>query len=435
MSGDDVLEILKSTINKKEYQYIDKIRYDRQKSSESKFIFLSKNSFILNWAKRNYKEKIKEIIKKYDNIEPQILFLSESNNNEQIEEKKYIIKNTSAFTNMDYRFDNFIVGECNIFAFECAKKTVEKQGIYNPLLIYGNTGLGKSHLLHSICNAAYIKSPGAAVIFVTAETMFNEYRTKVNNRSMDQFRERFRKCDYLLIDDVQFLSKTDKFQEEFFNTFNDIVANGGQIVLISDRAPKKIEKLETRLKSRFMGGMMAKIESPELNTKISVIKQKCMMNDIKMNDEVINLLAIKYYDNIREIEGMISTIYGYANIMKLPVTPELVKNVLKEDEEQKGEINFNDILHLISIEYNLKPSEIKSKARGNKKIAKARKIVAYIARNEKHASFPDIAEELNLKGHSAVSKQIKTISDEIQKDSNLKMEIQNLISKLKQKNT
>lgn len=432
MNGQDVLESLKEQVSLLECKnYLEKITYDSNKSSESKFIFLVKNAFILNWVKRKYESKMLEIAQNAS-ITPKIIFTLESKIDAQDNnEKKYYIKSNPAMTNTEQNFENFIVGECNAFAFESAKSVVDSKARYNPLLIHGSTGLGKTHLLHAICNAVYKKNPNAIIIYIEAETMFNEYKHRITNKSMDQFRERFRKCDYLLIDDVQFLSVSDRFQIEFFNTFNSIVQDGGQIVMTSDKPPKKIEKLETRLKSRFMGGMMAKIESPELDTRINIIKQKCKLRDINLTPEIIEYIAVKMQENIRDLEGTITTIYGNMMLLKIPITLESIKAILEDRSTNSQEINLNDIINLIAIEYNIKPSEIKSKTRGKKNIAKARKIVAYLAKNITHTSFPDIAIELNLKGHSAVSKQIKTISDEMQKDSKLKMEIENLANKLK----
>lgn len=346
--------------------------------------------------------------------------------------RKYITTNNQTFINKNSSFNSFIVGECNKFAFETAKEIAKNQGKWNPLLIYGNTGLGKTHLLYAICNAAYERTPNAKIVYITAESMFNEYRHRIQNNTMQHFRERFRSCDYLLIDDVQFLSNTDKFQEEFFNTFNVIVQEGGQIVMTSDKAPKLIDKLEKRLKSRFAGGMMTKIESPELDMKINIIKQKCALNNITLEPNIINFIATQLHDNIREIEGTIIDIYANMSIMNIPITLEIVKNILKDREIEEKATNFDDVVNLIAREYNIKPSEIKTKTRGKKIIARSRKIVAYIAREAINTTFPHIATELNLKDHSAVSKQIKSIKQEMEKDNALKIEVQNLLSKLKQ---
>lgn len=432
-----LLEQLQYEIPQKEYQqYISQISFDSINSTPNHLIFTTPNIFIANWAKNKYTDLILKILKVKAEEKIKIDFIANNKQNkintENNKSKKYIISNNQTFRNEYASFKNFIVGECNRFAFETAKEISKNQAKWNPLLIYGNTGLGKTHLLNAICNAVYERLPNANIIYITAENMFNEYRLRVQNNTMQHFRERFRTCDYLLIDDVQFLSNTEKFQEEFFNTFNIIVQNGGQIVMTSDKAPKFIDKLEKRLKSRFAGGMMTKIESPELEMKINIIKQKCALNNITLDQTIINFIATQLHDNIREIEGTIIDIYGNMSIMNIPITLDIVQNILKDREIEAKTTNFDDVVNLIAKEYNIKPSEIKNKTRGKKIIAKARKIVTYIAREAINTTFPYIATELNLKDHSAVSKQIKSIKQEMEKDNALKIEVQNLLSKLKQ---
>ena len=437
MDNTNLLQRLQHEIPENEYQqYISKISFDSMNSTPSHLIFIAPNIFIANWAKNKYTKLMLKILEVKTIDEIKIEFIARNQHNKTPAENnttgKYITTNNKTFINKNSSFNSFIVGECNKFAFETAKEIAKNQGKWNPLLIYGNTGLGKTHLLYAICNAVYERTPNAKIVYITAESMFNEYRHRIQNNTMQHFRERFRSCDYLLIDDVQFLSNTDKFQEEFFNTFNVIVQEGGQIVMTSDKAPKLIDKLEKRLKSRFAGGMMTKIESPELDMKINIIKQKCALNNITLEPNIINFIATQLHDNIREIEGTIIDIYANMSIMNIPITLEIVKNILKDREIEEKATNFDDVVNLIAREYNIKPSEIKTKTRGKKIIARSRKIVAYIAREAINTTFPHIATELNLKDHSAVSKQIKSIKQEMEKDNALKIEVQNLLSKLKQ---
>lgn len=437
MDNTNLLQRLQHEIPENEYQqYISKISFDSMNSTPSHLIFIAPNIFIANWAKNKYTKLMLKILEVKTINEIKIEFIARNQHNKTPTEnnttRKYITTNNQTFINKNSSFNSFIVGECNKFAFETAKEIAKNQGKWNPLLIYGNTGLGKTHLLYAICNAVYERTPNAKIVYITAESMFNEYRHRIQNNTMQHFRERFRSCDYLLIDDVQFLSNTDKFQEEFFNTFNVIVQEGGQIVMTSDKAPKLIDKLEKRLKSRFTGGMMTKIESPELDMKINIIKQKCALNNITLDSNIINFIATQLHDNIREIEGTIIDIYANMSIMNIPITLDIVKNILKDRETEEKATSFDDVVNLIAREYNIKPSEIKTKTRGKKIIARARKIVAYIAREAINTTFPHIATELNLKDHSAVSKQIKSIKQEMEKDNALKIEVQNLLSKLKQ---
>ena len=436
MNGYELLENLKAQLSNREYQqYANKIQYDEQNSHENLLIFITDNIFIANWAKRNYKDKMIGMVEQATSFKPEIIFTPRVGQKvPQRPQKKYIFKTVQQNINYDLTFETFIVGGCNEFAYKMTMEAAKRQQPkWNPLLIYGNTGLGKTHLLNAVCHRVYKRNPNALIIYITAEIMFNEYRHRIQNKTMDQFRERFRKCDYLLIDDVQFLSHTDKFQEEFFNTFNDINQAGGQIILTSDKPPKLIDKLEKRLKSRFEGGLSAKIESPELETKINIIQQKCALNNIRLDSEIINLLATQLHDNIREIEGIILKIHGQMSLLNLPITKEVVINELKDRGTEERGLEFNDIVNLVARELNLKPSEIKTKTRARNNIARARRMVAYIAKEEGGLNFPTIASELNLRDHSAVSKQIKTISLEIQKDSQLKNKLDELINAIRKR--
>lgn len=436
MNGYELLENLKTQLSNREYQqYANKIQYDEQNSHENLLIFITDNIFIANWAKRKYKDKMIGMVEQATSFKPEIIFTPRVGQKvPQRPQKKYIFKTVQQNINYDLTFETFIVGGCNEFAYKMTMEAAKRQQPkWNPLLIYGNTGLGKTHLLNAVCHSVYKRNPNALIIYITAEIMFNEYRHRIQNKTMDQFRERFRKCDYLLIDDVQFLSHTDKFQEEFFNTFNDINQAGGQIILTSDKPPKLIDKLEKRLKSRFEGGLSAKIESPELETKINIIQQKCALNNIRLDSEIINLLATQLHDNIREIEGIILKIHGQMSLLNLPITKEVVINELKDRGTEERGLEFNDIVNLVARELNLKPSEIKTKTRARNNIARARRMVAYIAKEEGGLNFPTIASELNLRDHSAVSKQIKTISLEIQKDSQLKNKLDELIDAIRKR--
>ncbi|RDU71962.1 chromosomal replication initiator protein DnaA [Helicobacter aurati] len=438
MNGYDILENLKTQVSKNEYtQYVGKIQYDEENSRENLFIFLVDNIFIANWAKRKYQDKMINFVQNMTNSKPEIIFnLKSGKQSLHIPQKTFIFDNNNKskyIINQEYTFEKFIVGKCNEFAYKMTKEAAMRQRPnWNPLLIYGNTGLGKTHLLIAVCHQVYKQNPKARIIYITAEIMFNEYRHRVQNKTMDQFRERFRTCDYLLIDDIQFLANTEKFQEEFFNTFNEIDNLGGQIILTSDKPPKKIERLQKRLKSRFEHGMSAKVESPELETKLHIIQQKCKLMNIQLDSEIVNLLATQVHDNIREIEGIILKLYGQMSLLNIPITPEIVINELKDRGMEKKGIEFEDIVNSIARELNLKPTEIKTKTRGKNNISKARKMVAYIARQETNTTLPAIASELNLKDHSAVSKQIKKFTQEIQQNPQIATEINNIIAKLKQ---
>lgn len=249
---------------------------------------------------------------------------------------------------------------------------------------------------------------------------------------MDGFRDKYRKCDYLLIDDVQFLGGKDGVQEELLNTFNALFNAQKQIVMTSDKPPKDIKGLADRLRSRFEGGMMTEITNPELETKISIIESKCELNRINLDKETINYIASNIHGNIRQIEGILSAINLNLNLSPESNTLKVVENVLKSYQNERLEsITLNNIIKAVSKELNIKPSEIVSKER-SRKVAFARRAVIYLARNLTINSMPMIAKELGMKDHSSVSKALKAIEAEIAQNSSTKSIIENIKSKIQQ---
>ena len=233
-----------------------------------------------------------------------------------------------------------------------------------------------------------------------------------------------------IIDDVQFLSNKIETQKEFFHTFNELHGKGKQIVLTSDKPPKKIAGLEDRLKSRFEWGLIADISLPELETKIAIIEKKCELDGIKLNKEIVNYIASNMGDNIREIESAIININALSSLMRQEITFEFAKNVLKEQiKEKKENISLEDIIEVISKELNIKPSEIKSKRR-SKNIVEARRIVIYLARTLTPNSMPSLASFFGMKDHTAVSHNMKKINEIIESDENFKVRVNELKNKI-----
>ena len=249
---------------------------------------------------------------------------------------------------------------------------------------------------------------------------------------MDRFREKYRACDYLLIDDIQFLSGKNQIQEEFFHTFNELKKNNKQIVLTSDRPPKNMDGLEERLKTRFTSGLLADIQPPELETKINIINAKCELDGIHLTPQVIDFIAANINDNIREIEGVLVKLNFSINVTNVQeVTIDFVRDILKEYiKETKENIDMDEIIEIVSKYYNIKPSDIRSKSR-SKNIVTARKIVIYLARTLTPNSMPSLANYFGMKDHSTVSKAMKSIQEEINKNPNFKTIIEELKNKIK----
>ena len=247
---------------------------------------------------------------------------------------------------------------------------------------------------------------------------------------MEKFREKYRNCDVLLIDDVQFLGKTDKIQEEFFHTFNELYAKKSQIVMTSDKPPKSLKGFENRLQSRFENSVMADITPPELDTKIAIIEKKCEFNNISLNKDIINYIATNLGDNIREIEGAISNINAYATLMRQEITLEFAKNIIKDQIKEKREnITLENIVTAVSKELNIKPSEIKSKSRVAS-VVEARRIIIYLSKTLTQNSMPQIASYFGMKDHSAVSHNMKKINELIESDEIFSLKVAELKNKI-----
>ena len=435
MLSDNVLELLKSEISELEYKrYIKQLKYHEKSSRSDNAVFVTPNILIANWIKTKYSEKIAHLFEVKTGKKPTISIILKNQlsktrkktNQIDIELSK-TTKNT--ILNPSYTFDSFVVGSSNQYAYTIAKSIADKPGVmYNPVFIYGPTGLGKTHLIHAIGN--YSQANDKIVIYATIEQFMNDFTYNLRNQSMERFREKYRSCDILLIDDTQFLSNKVQTQEEFFHTFNELHSAGKQIVLTSDKPPKSINGLEDRLQSRFEWGLIADIGLPELETKIAIIKKKCELDGIDLNDKIVNYIAANMGDNIREIESAIINLNAYALLMRQEITFEFAKSVMKEQIKEKREnITLEQIIVIISKELNIKPSEIKSKRR-SKNIVEARRIGIYLARTLTQNSMPALASFFGMKDHTAVSHNMKKINELLETNETFKLKVEELKNRI-----
>nr|MCR4941592.1 chromosomal replication initiator protein DnaA [Campylobacter sp.] len=411
MLVNEILEMLRDKISPKEYDlYIKQLKFNEKSSSDNNVVFNAPNEFIAKFIKTKYSDKISYLYEVKTGKKPQITISTPLRRNTQkssrVDVKK--IKNTDLI--QDHTFENFVIGETNQFAYFISKEVAQKPGVsYNPLFIYGESGLGKTHLLHSIGN--YCLNMGKSVICITSEVFMNDFIYNLKNTMMEKFREKYRSCDILLLDDVQFLGKTSEIQNEFFNTFNEIYGKKGQIVMTSDKPPKTLKGFETRLITRFESGSIADITPPDLATKIAIIQKKCEINNISLSPDIINYISTNLGDNIREIQGVINNIKAYKTMLNEEITLELAKNITKDLLKEKMEnISLERIIQIVCKEENIKPSDIKSKTRV-KNVVKARQIAIYLIRNLTSNSMPQIANYFNMGDHSNVSKNIKKINE------------------------
>ena len=434
MTTKEILSFLEKETTSIDYErYLKQLNYKKNSSDENLAVFEVSNKYIINWIKTKYTTQIKNAFESLNGTKPTIeIKLS----GERIKSKKDIITKDqqkspaeSTMLNPSYSFDNFVVGPSNQMAYTATLAVSKKSGIlYNPLFLYGGTGLGKTHLLQALGNTAI--ELGKSVIYVTIEQFMNDFTFSIKNKNMEHFRAKYRKCDVLLIDDIQFLSNKEQTQEEFFHTFNELHNEKKQIIMTSDRLPSQIGGLVDRLKSRFEWGLTADIQAPGLETKIAIIEKKSELNGITLTRDVINYIAANLDNSIRELEGVLIRINASASLLNQEINLELAQSLLKEQiKEQKDNIKLPGIIAIVAAELNIKPSDIRSKKR-TATVANARRVVIYLARELTLNSMPDIAKFLGMKDHSSISHNIKKANALIEKDENFKLIIANLKNKI-----
>ena len=435
MIFDTIKQRLAELLPSKEYhRYVEQLKFIESESGSDLAVFEAANPYVAGWVRTKYGRKIAELMENQTGIKPRVEIRTRSKGPVSgrapetggMKERK---PTKSTILNPSYTFESFVVGSSNQFAFTVAKSVAEQPGkIYNPFFIYGGVGLGKTHLLQAIGNELSVQ--GKVVIYTTIEQFMNDFTYHLRNQTMDRFRTKYRGCDLLLIDDIQFLSGKEGTQEEFFHTFNELHAQGKQIVLTADKSPKQIAGLEDRLKSRFIWGQVADIQPPALETKIAIIKKKCELDQIRLTDEVVNYIATHMDENIREIEGTIIKLNAFSKMMGQAITPDFAKDVLKEQiKEKKESTTIDQIVAVVSKELNVKPAEIRSKSRAQA-IVNARRMVIYLARKLTPNSMPIIAGYFGMKDHTAVSHAMKKIHQLMESDANFKVTIDELANKI-----
>ncbi|MCG3663765.1 chromosomal replication initiator protein DnaA [Aliarcobacter butzleri] len=433
MTTKEFLTIIQKEANQIDYErYLKQLVYKKVSSDNKIAIFEVNNKYIASWIKSKFTNLIQHCFEIYDGSKPTIeikLSNEKKSKKEILKEQTQNESTESTILNPSYTFDSFVVGPSNQMAYNASLAVANKPGIqYNPLFIYGGTGLGKTHLLQAVGNHAIEKRN--TVIYVTIEQFMNDFTFSIKNKNMEHFRNKYRKCDVLLIDDIQFLSGKEQTQEEFFHTFNELHNAKKQIVMTSDRLPSQIAGLVDRLKSRFEWGLTADVQIPGLETKIAIIEKKSELNGICLSREIINFIATNLDNSIREIEGVLIRINASASLLNQEITLPMVQGLLKEQiKETKENVKLPDIINIVANQLNIKPSDIKSKKR-TATVANARRIVIYLVRELTHNSMPDIAKFLGMKDHSAISHNIKKANELIEKDENFKLIIENLKNKI-----
>ncbi len=414
--------------------------------SDDHIILEVPNKFIKDWVKENYNqiigETLYEITKINFNIEIQINRNLKNKEvktlKEPLEEAVKSVDNKSkneffeiSNINPNYTFKTFVSGPSNQFAHAAALAVSNNPATtYNPLFIYGGVGLGKTHIIHAIGNEVLKKNNNIKVCYYSSEKFTNELINSLRHAKMDEFRNKFRSIDILLIDDIQFIAGKKSTQEEFFHTFNALYESHKQIVVTSDKFPKEIPDLEERLRSRFEWGLIADIQSPDTETKQAILKMKADQNKIDLPEDVAYFLASSITSNVRELEGYLIRVGAYASLTSTPINLNMAKTILKDIiVENSKEITIEKIQKTVAEHFQIKSIELKSSKR-LKNLVLPRQIAMYICRKLTDLSYPEIGTKFGGKDHSTIIHAIKKIDKKMEEDLHTRMTVEKLMEKM-----
>ena len=340
---------------------------------------------------------------------------------------------TMPTVNFEYTFDNFIVGSSNKFAHAACVAVADRPAQdYNPLFIYGPSGLGKTHLLYAVTNEIKKKNPFANIIYIKGEDFTNQMIESLSKKSMAKFRDKYRTCDVLLVDDIQFIAGKTSTQEEFFHTFNALYEDGKQIILVSDRPPRDIETLEDRIKTRFEWGLIADIQPPDLELRIAIFKTKIHQAGITVSDEIITYLAENLRSHIRQIEGAVKKLVALKYLSGNEITMDIVKGCMSEllgGAEPIG-VTVDKIFAAVEKKYGVSKADLTGKSRV-KEVAQARHVTIHLIRTVTEMSLPAIGKLFN-RDHSTVISSLDAIDKKIASSPAFEAEINNLIKEIKE---
>uniref|UniRef100_UPI0040564A97 chromosomal replication initiator protein DnaA n=1 Tax=Agathobacter sp. TaxID=2021311 RepID=UPI0040564A97 len=403
------------------------------------YVLVPLEQMALNYISKKYylplKVAVAEIIGKEYDIHFLIPEHAKSLNIKKNIKKVSSLSGADSNLNPNYTFETFVVGNSNRFAQSAALAVAESPGeAYNPLYIYGGPGLGKTHLMHSIGHFILDHDPEAKVIYVTSEEFTNEVIESIRNgnaSSMTKFRDKYRKVDVLMIDDIQFIIGKESTQEEFFHTFNALQTQGKQIILTSDKPPKEMETLEERIRSRFEWGLMADIGVPDYETRMAILRKKAESDRFKIKDEILNYIANNIKSNVRELEGALNKLLAYYNLVNTDITMEIaqkeLQNIITPDKPR--EVTPQLIIEVVTEHFNISMDQMISKNRSSD-IAKPRQIAMFLCKTMTDTSLDIIGSFLGGRDHSTIIHGIKKVTEEYEHNENTRALIDTIKKKI-----
>ena len=430
------LQLIKGEVSTASFNaFFKEIKPLKQISNE--LIFLAPNEFIQNILENRYLNLIESCVSQLSLKKYQIKFILDEREIQDTNEehKSNTIKKSYPNLNPKYTFDTFVIGNSNRFAHAACVAVAESPAkAYNPLFLYGGVGLGKTHLMHAIGHHIMCQQEDPKVVYVSSEKFTNELINSIKNDKNEEFRNKYRNVDVLLIDDIQFIAGKEGTQEEFFHTFNALHEANKQIIISSDRPPKEIPTLEDRLRSRFEMGLITDIQPPDFETRIAILRKKAQLENINVPNEVMTYIAKYIKSNIRELEGALTRVVAYSSLTNKNISLELATEALKDiiSSPKSEEITVNIIKEKVSTAFGIKMDDFNSKKR-TRTIAYPRQIAMYLSRELTDLSLPKIGNEFGGRDHTTVIHAHDKISKdlELEKNSELKEKISKIIAELK----
>ena len=428
-------ELLKEETTKISYETWIKI-LEIQSEDNDHIVLLTSTDFQKNIVSSKYLDLLTNTFNYLTNKDCSVSIVSReeletaSNNSDLSDTTKIEAPINYVTTNLNpkYTFSTFVVGNNNRFAHAAALAVAEAPASsYNPLFIYGGVGLGKTHLMHAIGNEILRNNKNSKILYVTSEAFTNELINAIKDNTNDQFRNKYRGIDILLIDDIQFIAGKERIQEEFFHTFNTLYESGKQVILSSDKPPKDIPLLEDRLKSRFEWGIIADISNPDYETRLAILRKKAQIDNIIIDDEILSAIATRIDSNIRELEGTLNKLIATASLTSnRQITMEMAEKAINDIvSQQEKVISATYIQETVGKYFNINPKDLKGSKRSND-ITFPRQIAMYLCRNVANMSLPQIGKDFGKRDHTTVMHACNKIEKEIKTNSNTKLIVESV---------
>ncbi|RMG41156.1 MAG: chromosomal replication initiator protein DnaA [Candidatus Dadabacteria bacterium] len=427
--------------------YIEPLKPAAYDKDNCELTVAAPSKLVCNHVDQNFKDKIREIISdKLGMSDIHVRFSVDPSLSDSISEfeagKPVVIKKTRSMSlaqgspavesgirfgqpiNPRYTFENFVVGSSNQFCHAAAMRVAENPGqSYNPLFIYSGVGLGKTHLLHAIGNAVLRNRPSARVVYMSSESFTNQLIQSLRHARMDEFKNRMRAIEVLLIDDIQFMCGKERTQEEFFHTFNALYNAKHQIVITSDKIPQDIPGIEERLKTRFSWGLTADLQAPDFETRVAILKRKAALEKIQLPADVAQYIAEKISSNVRELEGAFTRLHAISSLQGVPISLELAESALKPLVQPKQiNVTVDDIKSAVAQHFGIKVSEMVSKRR-TKNLSFPRHIAMYLCRKHTTCSYPEIGTHFGGRDHSSVIHAANVVKSKLENVDEVKEHI------------